>query len=216
MLIPFSRVVDLAKKHGISIEGVFHVGAHECEELLDYLNNGVRYENICWVEGNQALVNRLKERSIQNVYQAVVDEVSGREVTFNITNNGQSSSILELGTHQHHHPHVWVVNKQTYTTKTIKDLQIENNLDFSKYTMWNFDIQGAELKALKGAGDLLLYPRVLYLEVNSEQVYKECGLIGEIDSYVAQYGFKRLETNMTQFGWGDAVYIRSDAGPQVS
>lgn len=208
MLIPFTNVVNICKENNIILHGVFHIGAHECEELIDYLKERISLDNIVWVEGNTDIYNRMIKKGIHNLIHAVVDEVSGKEVIFNITNNGQSSSILDLGTHLKHHPHVWVTSVQKHLTKTIQDIAKENTLDFTKYNFWNFDIQGAELLALRGAGDLLNFPDALYLEVNTEKVYKDCALIEDIDVYVAKYGFKRIATHMTDCGWGDALYIK--------
>jgi hypothetical protein len=33
-------------------------------------------------------------------------------------------------------------------------------------------------------------------------------LVSEIDEYLFKYGFKRVETLMTEFEWGDALYIK--------
>ena len=44
-----------------------------------------------------------------NIYQCVVYDENDKEVEFNITNNGQSSSILPFGSHARNHPHVKVV-----------------------------------------------------------------------------------------------------------
>ena len=49
----------------------------------------------------------------------------------------------------------------------------------------------------------------MYLEVNEKELYKNCGLINEIDAFLANYGFKREITCMTPHGWGDALYIKS-------
>lgn len=209
MLIPYSNVRAFCDQNNIIITGIFHVGAHECEELQSYVENGVNESNIVWVEGNKEIYNKMKDK-VTNLVNEVVDEVSGREVTFNITNNGQSSSILELGTHERHHPHVTVVKTEKYTTKSIQDISKDYGLDLSKYNFWNFDIQGAELRALKGAGDLIKCAKILYLEVNTEHLYKDCALIDEIDEYVGRYGFKRIAVNMTEYCWGDAVYLREN------
>jgi hypothetical protein len=45
-------------------------------------------------------------------------------------------------------------------------------------------------------------------EVNEKELYKNCGLIGEIDTFLNIYHFKRVLTNITCHGWGDALYIR--------
>ncbi len=144
-----------------------------------------------------------------NIINAMVDEISGRSVDFKITNNGQSSSILELGTHKIHHSDVYVLNSSKYITKSIKDVVQEQNLDIQNLNFWNMDIQGLELRALKGAGDLLEKVDALYLEVNTEKVYIDCALIEDIDEYVKNFGFSRVLTKMTQWGWGDALYIKN-------
>ncbi len=75
-------------------------------------------------------------------------------------------------------------------------------------TFWNFDIQGAELKALQGAEFILPFANALYLEVNVEELYKGCSLLPELDAYLADRGFQRVLTRIVQEGWGDALYVR--------
>ena len=70
------------------------------------------------------------------------------------------------------------------------------------------DIQGAEFLALKGMKNNLKYLDYIYLEVNDTHVYENCGLISDIDDFLREYGFIRVETCMTDFHWGDALYIR--------
>ena len=53
----------------------------------------------------------------------------------------------------------------------------------------------------------LKYAKAIYLEVNVDELYKGCGLIGEIDDFLLQYNFKRVITHITQNGWGDALYV---------
>ena len=79
----------------------------------------------------------------------------------------------------------------------------------SEYDFWNFDIQGAELMALKGGTKAIEHAKVIYLEVNTEEVYKGCALISELDNFLDKYKFKRVITEMTEYGWGDAVYIKT-------
>ena len=63
--------------------------------------------------------------------------------------------------------------------------------------------------ALKGATKYIEYAKAIYLEVNEKELYKGCGLIDEIDTFLATYHFKRVLTNMTGHGWGDALYIKT-------
>ena len=63
--------------------------------------------------------------------------------------------------------------------------------------------------ALHGAGDYIKYVDVMYLEVNEKELYKNCGLIDELDSFLSRHNFKRVITKMTEYGWGDAIYIKN-------
>ena len=76
----------------------------------------------------------------------------------------------------------------------------------NKYNFLNLDIQGAELLALKGFLKGLEKIEYVYTEVNSGEVYKDCAKIEELDFFLKEYNFERVETNMTQYEWGDAFY----------
>ena len=142
-----------------------------------------------------------------NVYNALITDKDDEEIMFNVSNNIQSSSVLEFGTHSQEHPWVFYTHKIDKKTITIDTFFERNNIDASKYNFWNFDIQGAELMALKGAINSIQYAKAIYLEVNEKELYKNCGLINEIDDFLLKYNFKRVLTNITHHGWGDALYI---------
>ena len=141
MLIPLH---ELAQKYNIQFKGILHVGAHECEELGDY-ERYIQRNQILWVDALPEKVELCKNRFpgvlIEN---AVVSDVI-EKINFNISNNGQSSSILDFGLHSHYHPHVHYVSSFEVETKLLKNILPKYNID---YNFLNFDIQGAELKAL--------------------------------------------------------------------
>jgi hypothetical protein len=210
MLISFEEICKILFQKKIFINGAFHIGAHDCEELTFYNNLGIKNEDVIWIDAINSKVIEARNRGIPNVYQAVITDKDDEEIIFNISNNVQSSSVLEFGTHLHEHPWVSYVDKMHNTSVTIDTFFERNNIDASKYNFWNFDIQGAELMALKGAIKSIQYAKAIYLEVNEKELYKNCGLIGEIDLFLSQYNFKRVLTNMTCHGWGDALYIISN------
>lgn len=207
MLISFADINNILVSNNINIIGGFHLGAHECEELDFYSRLGLKPEEIVWIDAIPAKVTEAINRNIPNVYNAVITDCDDVDVTFNISNNVQSSSVLEFGTHAQEHPCVVYVDKICLKSITVDSFFERNNIDAAKYNFWNFDIQGAELMALKGAAKSIHYAKAIYLEVNETELYKNCGLINDIDAFLSQYKFKRVLTNVTQHGWGDALYI---------
>lgn len=213
MLIPFSNIYKVLKDVNININGILHIGAHECEEYPHYIKEGIDPLKIIWIDALPEKVQEARIKGIPNVYNAVISDKE-EEVIFHITNNDncvnnrESSSILEFDTHTIEHPQVKLIEKRIMNTIPLTKFFKDNNLDSSLYNFWNIDIQGAELYALKGAGDILKNVSVLYLEVNTKHLYKNCPLLSEIDSFLSEYNFIRVALEMTTHGWGDALYIR--------
>jgi len=201
MLIPLHNLVN---KYNIQFKGVLHVGAHECEELNDYEKH-IQRNKILWVEALPDKVELCKQRYPNVLIENAVVSDKIEKVVFNVSNNGQSSSILDFGLHSHYHSHVHYVNSFEVETKLLKDVISKYDIE---YNFLNFDIQGAELKALKGMEEYLPTVDYLYTEVNSDYVYKDCALIEELDEYLLKFGLVRVETQMTEYKWGDAFYIR--------
>lgn len=202
---------------GKPFKGVLHLGAHLGEEAESYKNNGV--ERTAWFEANFNLMAPLKDNTqkflSENYYfNNCLSDVENEKITFNFANNGQSSSMLELGTHSKLYPHISYNNKQEMLTRRMDKLVLENfeQLDIRKYDFINLDVQGAELKVLKGFGDLLSRPwiKAIYTELNFEHVYKNCALAHEIDSYLKQFGFVRLLTKGECSQWADGFYLKLD------
>lgn len=208
MLIKFDKIQSILKTNNIKITGAFHIGAHECEELSFYNKVGLDNDDIVWIDAIEAKVEQAKKKGILHIHQAVVTDKDNDEITFNVSNNIQSSSVLEFGTHLKEHPHVVFVEKLKLKSITVDTFFKNNNLNTSKYNFWNFDIQGAELMALKGAVESLQYVDVLYLEVNEKELYKNCGLVTDLDEFLCKYNFERVLTHITKHGWGDAIYIK--------
>jgi FkbM family methyltransferase len=184
--------------------GILHIGAHQCEEKKLYNDNGISDEHILWLEANKDLVVTNTNRMIQ----VVVSDVDDKEVDFKITNNGESSSILNLKTHLQEHPNIFVTEIRKLKTTTINTLFNKHQIPFDTYDFINLDIQGAELLALKGATEILPYITSIYTEVNEKELYENCVLIPELESFLSEYGFERISISMTQHGWGDALYMR--------
>ncbi len=204
-------ITDLMRKFDLRITGILHVGAHECEEMSDYIKNGVQPNNIFWIEAMTDKVDQMKSKygDKVNIYQAVIDLNDGKVVTFYKTNNGQSSSILEFGTHSKNHPQVHVTETQQMITSRLDTVIEKQKIPIERVNFINLDIQGVELRALQSMEKYLAHIDYIYTEVNTEEVYKGCAKLAQIDAYLNQFGFKRYDTRIyREFGWGDAFYIK--------
>ena len=213
MVLNKKYIIEEIKRSKIKLTGVLHIGAHECEEKEFYNKDlHINNKNIIWIEANPTKVEEAKTRGIDNIYQAVITNEDDKEIMFNVANNFQSSSVLELGTHATEHPDIKYVKELSFIAKTItiKSFFQRNKIrNPEKYNFWNFDIQGAELMALQGSKEYIKYAKVINLEVNTEKVYKDCPLMSEIDDFLSKYHFQRVLTKITKHGWGDALYIKT-------
>ncbi len=99
MLIPYSQIQNILLANNIKLTGVLHVGAHECEELSFYHQIGIKPDQIIWIDAIDRKVLEAQNKGIPNVYNAVVTDKDDEDVVFNVSNNDQSSSVLEFGTH---------------------------------------------------------------------------------------------------------------------
>ena len=178
MLISLVELKEIFLTNDINVRGVLHVGAHDCEELEIYESLGV---TTVWIEALPWKVKEAQDRGISEVYNAVITDRDDEDVVFRIANNGQLSSVLEFGTHSIEHPDVFYTG--TMNTKSVSlDTFFERNcIDRDDLNVWNMDIQGCELLALKGAKTALARVDALYMEVKEKELYKGCGLMSEID-----------------------------------
>lgn len=216
MLINFKECTDIVKLvHGITIESVYHIGAHEGQEAEAYAKNGVK--RAIWFEANTDLVEKLNinlnkfNLDNQIIPYALWDK--NTELEFNITNFNQSSSFFELERHAEYYPNIIVESKKKINAFRIDSLitMNDNFIKWHDFDFVNIDTQGSELAILKGFGVYLGLDslKAVYLEVNSEQLYKGIPTVEEIDSYLLQFGFYRCKTVWSNAGWGDALYLKS-------
>jgi hypothetical protein len=208
MLISLEACLRELACRGLRLRGVLHVGAHDCEELPAYEAAGVRREDVYWVEALQEKVSAALERGVPNVACVALDDVE-RPAALRVTNNGQSTSLLPLGTHRQSYPSIEVVEQREVLTKTGARYVAEHAVPIGACNFWNLDIQGKELAVLRGFGAHLDAADGVYVEVNTEQVYEGCCELAQLDAFLGLRGLRRVLLEMTQAGWGDAFYVRA-------
>ncbi len=216
MLLEFSQCNQLIETlWGSRVAKVLHVGAHHGEEAAIYAAHGV--QSVMWFEANAALIPTLEANLAQYAMQQYVfahpllDE--NRVVQFHITNNSQASSVFALDRVSHFYPQIVeqeVRDVQAYRLDSLM-AGTPSHLPWTDPDFINIDTQGAELPILQGMGTYIDQPSLkgIYLEVNSETLYKGAPVVTEIDAFLAQHGFSRVMTHWTNAAWGDAFYLKT-------
>lgn len=204
-------VEDLSNFWKVSPKGVIHVGAHNAEERESYVRAGWGPPFI-WIEAQATKFEHLRANLPNSdlVIQGAAWSEGNQEISLHVTNNSQSSSVLELHEHRDLYPEIQVVERELVQTVRIDEV-IPNELELNFLAI---DIQGAELEALKGSVKLLPKINWIYVEVNKRPIYSGCSLVEEIDVFLEVFGFRRVQTYWVHgSGWGDAIYCRLDVIP---
>jgi FkbM family methyltransferase len=191
----------------VDIKGILHIGAHKCEELETYLKY-VTTDKILWVEAIESLIKQnLEKYPNLKITNAIVSDEDEKDVEFKITNLTNCSSILDLGYHKEIHPNVEVIEIIKTKTKTIQTLYKENNIPDTEYNTLVMDIQGAELLALKGMGNIIDNIDNIYVEVNEKELYKGCCVLEDLDNFLTNLKFERKYLTLLN-GYGNAFYLK--------
>lgn len=189
-------------KYQIHFEGVIHLGAYNAEELPLYLKHGAAY--VIWVEANPekwpGLQAGLCNHANQHLVKAAITDKDDQEITFNICNNKEASSIYDIGDDLAlWYPEHRMVDQVLVPTITVDTMMKREGKAPDTCNFLNMDIQGAEHLALAGATSLLTSPSLqyIYTEVVWADFYeKGSALKHQIDQTLEQYGFVLVEIEL--------------------
>jgi FkbM family methyltransferase len=205
------HVLEALAKYNIPVSGLLHIGANTAAEAHEYIKIGsipiIFFEPI----------PRLAEAAGQNtrgyanmtVAEVCCSERDNVELTFNIaSNNGQSSSMLELGSHRSIYPSINYVDKlRVRTTRIATFLTGVHNAE--QFNCAVIDTQGADLKVLKGFGSYLDNFDALYVEVADQPLYKKGATIRDVQAFLHRHEFALLHLESTPAkAYGNALFVR--------
>jgi hypothetical protein len=184
----------------MSIKGVIHIGSNNIDVLNLY--NSINIKNIIWIDA----YNHAKIYNIRS-YNSLITDKDDMEYIFNISNNGEASTILEYKTSL---PDIF--HKETVLLKsiTLDSFYEKYNIDYNNYDMWYICISGSELWALKGGKENIKNINIIYIKIYTKELYNNCPLIKDIDTYLNTRNFKRMITEININGSGIAIYKRQN------
>jgi FkbM family methyltransferase len=203
--------LDACVTFDVPVTGLIHVGGNNAGEYTSY--RARTHGPVLYIEAIPEIADQVRQRLDPErphfIHQAVVSDVAGETVSFHVASNaGQSSSMLAPGRHTEIYP--WITFDETLelVTERLDDIVAERS-EGAEYNVLVLDVQGAELKVLKGAPELLARVDAVFAEVSSEPLYEGGCTFLEVTNLLAEAGLVFRAAEMHAVGWGDAFYSRS-------
>jgi putative glycosyltransferase len=205
------------------VRGVIHVGAHQGQEVDAYLAHGC--QRIELIEPNPEACRILRERfgsrpEVHVIEAAALDQpgLTTLHIHTSRTGSTEPASVLPLKRF-----------KEIVTTlKTPQAIEVcadrldalldRFDLNGDHFQLLNIDVQGAELRVLRGAERTLASVAAVVVEVHVIDLYDGGASEGELDEFLKQRGFERADVIYHELydergtfpAWGEALYVRRE------
>lgn len=195
-----------------AITGVIHVGANDgCEHQM-YVKNDISRQ--VWIEPHPVpyakLVAALPKNKDIKTFQVACGSTSGRAKMIILRgNNHESNSLLKPKKHLDYFPEFPVSGECDVDVIRLDELVLNNGIVPTAHNLLVLDVQGYELECLKGAEQIIDAIDYIISEVNAEELYEGCALIGDLDAWLLAHGFKRVDCEWRDASrsFGDAIYV---------
>ncbi|MBI5307707.1 MAG: FkbM family methyltransferase [Planctomycetes bacterium] len=191
------------------LSGVVHVGANSGQERMRYDKYGL---NVIWVEPIPEVFEKLKSNLSsfpnQHAFQWLVTDRDDEVYQFHVaSNNGASSSILEMKHHRDVWPEIDYTDTIMLRSITLASLFEREQIEPAKYQALIMDTQGSELLILKGGGSLLNNFQYIKAEVPDFESYVGCCQLADINAFMKQQGYAEFSRHKFASGPGGGSYF---------
>lgn len=176
------------------VDGVIHVGANSGGERDEYEALGL---DVLWIEPIPEICARLRDNirglSRQRAVMALVTDVVGKEYEFHVSSNeGASSSILDLARHRDLWPEVGYARSIMVTSTTLPEVLAAEGVDPRGYQALVLDTQGSELLVLRGAEPILGGFDYVKAEAADFEAYAGGCQVSDLTAFMVDHGFREI------------------------
>ena len=196
---------QLVKLYQLKIKGVIHIGAHYGQEYEIYQKYQIA--NLVFFEPLSQNFEILKSHVGSNAklfQKALGNENRQVKMYVETANNGMSSSILKPKKHLEQYPNIVFDRSEIVELVRLDDI-LE---DKDQYNLITIDVQGYELEVFKGGQETLKSIDYIITEVNRDELYENCAQVEQLDDFLGNFNFQRVETLWEGETWGDAFYLK--------
>ncbi len=200
----------ISQEHPLVVDGGSHKGEFIDNILIQYSSPKIyAYEPIPF------LVKELKKK-YQDKKNIIINQLAlgaaNKAVELNIFRKIGASSILESGYFADtYHSNGMNIDEKIIVSQVRLDECIYEEIDIFK-----LDLQGYELSALEGASEILDKVKLILVEIEFVELYKNQPLFADIDSFLRANGFRLYNLfdlythDDGQLTSGDAIYLNNN------
>lgn len=161
----------------------------------------------------QSVYAKLCEACVTLRAQAVRKAVSDHDgrAQIHLTTSPEANSLLDYQEGNPCAQWTWVTGEEEIEVCTLDRWCRDSSIDSKRVDLIKLDVQGAELKALYGARQLLETVRLVLVEVSFVPIYKDCPLFAEVDAFMRESGYRRhaVYPSDQPHNWADALYVKA-------
>lgn len=207
-------IEKILKTQQQNIFGIIQVGANIGQELhilTSHSENVYLFEPL--TEAFDILSNNISKYSDIKIFKlALGDKNEFKKINISNTNFGASSSLLEPSLHLDYFPEIKFDDFEEVEIKRFDEIDYNFKANFLI-----LDVQGYELKVIKGFGDKLRNIDYIYTEFSTKELYKDTVLIGELELNLAELGYIRTKTRIaSNKPQGDALFVKKEKYSSIS
>ncbi|MFN5442864.1 MAG: FkbM family methyltransferase [Crocinitomicaceae bacterium] len=122
----------------------------------------------------------------------------------------KSSSLLEPNKTKEIHPWLKFQNKIEIKTDILENFLNEKKIKLVDFV--HMDVQGAELMVLQGAGKFIRKIKMIWLEVENVELYKNQPLASDVEHFLKCNGFSKIKDTVNHIA-GDQLWVNYNYFP---
>jgi FkbM family methyltransferase len=221
-------LISFLKRHNFfnKIQTIVEIGARDCAETLDFntlFPQAYIYAFECNPDTLPLCRSRVKDnKRIFLIEKAVVESDTEGEVTFFqidkeatrttwIDGNPGASSLFKASGKYPIETYV----QRPITVSCISLAHFVADYNINKIDLLWMDIQGAELLALRGAGDFIKNIGIIHLEVEFLDIYENQPLFNDVKAFLNKHGFQAVDFTSFNTYSADCIFVNNQILPSL-